>query len=214
MKATLRILTSCVAIAFIHNTSNTANIGGIRLLDKAAKKEISLSVHNPDSTPYLIQAVVRNLNADAQKKTFVIIPPFCHQESGKEDLKHLIIAGTLSQNKESLYRLRIKALPSVPRENNTLQIATSTSIKLIYRPDALTDAHVEKQSDKLNWHVTGERFEGLSYEAYIDGKTGTIDTASAVGIPTFKIHRRTLSMGAGATPGKSSPVITMSFAYN
>jgi P pilus assembly chaperone PapD len=38
------------------------------LLYDGAKKEVSLSVRNPDSTPYLIQTVVSNLNDDAQKR--------------------------------------------------------------------------------------------------------------------------------------------------
>lgn len=214
LKATLPILTGCVAIALIHNTSDTVNFRGTRFLDKAAKKEVSVIVRNPFSAPYLIEAVVKNLNNDVHKSPHLIILPFCHQEGGKENLKRLVIAGTLPQDKESMYRLRVKAIPFASKENKTLQIAAATSIKPIYRPDALKDAHVEKQSDKLKWHVTGERFEGLSYEAYSGGRTGIIDTASAVGTPTFKIHTHTVSMASGNIPGTISPVITMSFAYN
>jgi hypothetical protein len=42
LKATLPILTGCVAIALIHNISDTVNFRGTRFLDKAAKKEVSL----------------------------------------------------------------------------------------------------------------------------------------------------------------------------
>ncbi|PWI81642.1 hypothetical protein DEO48_02775 [Enterobacter sp. CGMCC 5087] len=125
----------------------------------------------------------------------------------------LIISGTLSQYKESMHRLRVKAIPSAPRENNTQQIAVSTSTKLINRSVALKEADSEEQSDKLNWHVTEERLEGSSDEAYSDGKTGAIDTASAVGRPTFQMHTRAMSMADGTTPRKIGPVITMSLAY-
>lgn len=181
LKVTLRRLTSCDAIALSCNICEIVNINDIRFLYEAAKKELSLSVRNPEA---------------------------------KENLMRLIIAGTHSQYKESMHRLRVKAILSAPRENNTQQIAVSTSIKLINRSDALKDADSEKQSDKLNWHVTGERLEGSSDEAYSDGKTGVIDTASAVGRPTFQMHTRALSMADGATPRKIGPVITMSLAYH
>lgn len=161
LKPTLRILTGRDAIALIYNTCDTVNIGGIRFLYETVKKEVSLSVHNPD-------------------------------------------------DKESMHRLRVKAIPSAPRENTTQQIAVSTNVKLINRSDALKDADSEKQSDKLNWHVIGERLERPSNEAYSDEKTGAIDTDKS----TFQIHTRALSMGVGATRGKISPVIAMSFAYN
>lgn len=132
----------------------------------------------------------------------------------KENLMRLIIPGTLSQYKESMHRLRVMAIPSAPRENNTQQIAVSTSTKLINRSVALKETDSKKQSDKLNWHVTGERLEGSSDESYSDGKTWAIDTASAVGRPTFQMHTRALSMAYGATPRKIGPVITMSLAYH
>jgi len=83
LKATLLMLTGCVAIALIHNTSDTVNFRGARFLDKAAKKEVSLIVRNPFSAPYLIEAVVKNFNNDVHKSPHLIILPFCDQECGK-----------------------------------------------------------------------------------------------------------------------------------
>jgi P pilus assembly chaperone PapD len=137
-----------------------------------------------------------------------------HNPDDKANLTRLIIAGTLYQDKESLRRLCVKAIPSASWENNTQQIAVFTSTKLINRSGALKEAHSDKQIDKLNWHATGERLEGLFNEAFSDGKMGAIDTASAVGTPTLQTHTRALSMGAGDTPRKISPVITMSSAYH
>ncbi|HAS1939869.1 type 1 fimbrial protein [Enterobacter asburiae] len=58
------------------------------------------------------------------------------------------------------------------------------------------------------------QLEGLADEAYGNGKTATIDIASAGATPTFKMHTRAFSKDGGATPGKISSVITMSFTYN
>lgn len=159
MNTLLRLLTGCVTIAIVCNASATVTIGGTRILYEGAKKEVSLSVRNPDSTPYLIQTVVSNLDDDAQKPPFVITPPLYRLNGGKENLMRIILAGSLPQDKESMYWLRVKAIPSAPREKNTLQIAVATSIKLIYRPAALKGIDVEKESTKLSWRVSGNKLE-------------------------------------------------------
>ena len=134
MKKILSALLGCAISVTCYNASATVNIGGTRLLYDGAKKEVSLSVHNPDSTPYLIQTVVDNLNNDPQKPPFIITPPLYRLDGGKENMMRVIMSGSLPQNKESMYWLRVKAIPSAPREKNTLQIAVATSIKLILSP--------------------------------------------------------------------------------
>ena len=72
-----------------------------------------------------------------------------HNPDDKANLTRLIIAGTLYQDKESLRRLCVKAIPSASRKNDTQQITASSSIKLINRSDALKDADSDKQIEKL-----------------------------------------------------------------
>ncbi|EBJ8048003.1 molecular chaperone [Salmonella enterica] len=159
MKIILYALFGCVISASCFNANATVNIGGTRLLYDGGKKEVSLSVHNPDNTPYLIQTIVDNLTSDSQKPPFIITPPLYRLDGGKENLMRIIMSGSLPQDKESMYWLRVKAIPSAPREKNTLQIAVATSIKLIYRPTALKDINVEKESEKLSWRVSGNTLE-------------------------------------------------------
>lgn len=159
MKTILSALLGCIVSTICITANATVNIGGTRLLYDGNKKEVSLSVHNPDSTPYLIQTVVDNLNNDPQKPPFIITPPLYRLDGGKENLMRVIMSGTLPQDKESMYWLRVKAIPSAPREKNTLQIAVATSIKLIYRPTALKDINVEKESEKLSWRVSSNKLE-------------------------------------------------------
>ncbi|HHA2008507.1 TPA: molecular chaperone [Enterobacter mori] len=159
MKIILTTLFGYITLTIGSTAYATVNIGGTRLLYEGDKKEVSLSVHNPDSTPYLIQTVVDNLTNDTQKPPFIITPPLYRLDGGKENLMRVIMSGNLPQDKESMYWLRVKAIPSAPREKNTLQIAVATSIKLIYRPAALKDINVEKESEKLNWRVSGNKLE-------------------------------------------------------
>ncbi len=159
MKKILRIVVSCILFSVMQNASATVNIAGTRVIYDGAKKEVSLSVRNPDSTPYLMQTIVENLDNNPQKPPFIITPPLYRLNGGKENLMRIILAGNLPQDKESMYWLRVKAIPSAPKSKNTLQIAVATSVKLIYRPETLKNIDVEKESNKLVWHISGNNLE-------------------------------------------------------
>ncbi|WP_320727301.1 fimbrial biogenesis chaperone [Enterobacter sp. 118C5] len=159
MNIFLRLISGILIIAAAQNTYATVAVGGTRVLYDGSKKEVSISVRNPDATPYLIQTVVNNLTENVQKPPFVITPPLYRLNGGNENLMRIILTGTLPQDRESMYWLRIKAIPSAPREKNTLQIAVATNIKLIYRPAALKNMDVEKESAKLSWRIVGNKLE-------------------------------------------------------
>ncbi len=142
-----------------YNASATVNIGGTRVVYDGTKKEVSLSVSNPDASPYLIQSTIENLDKGSEKTPFIITPPLYRLDGGKENLMRIILAGNVSQDKESMYWLRIKAIPSAPREKNTLQIAVATNIKLIYRPATLKGIKVEQESQKLVWQIAGSQLQ-------------------------------------------------------
>lgn len=159
MKIIFSALLGCIVSASCFNANATVNIGGTRVLYDGDKKEVSLSIHNPDNKPYLIQTVVDNLTNDPQKPPFIITPPLYRLDGDKDNVMRIIMSGRLPQDKESMYWLRVKAIPSAPREKNTLQIAVATNIKLIYRPAALKDINVEKESEKLSWRVSDHKLE-------------------------------------------------------
>lgn len=64
--------------------------------------------------------------------------------------------GNLPEDRESLYWLNIKAIPSSKQVEgvNTLQIAINTRIKLLYRPSAVK-GRPEDVADKLEWRREG-----------------------------------------------------------
>ena len=151
-----------VSSAVCQSANATVTISGTRVLYDGGKKEVSITVKNPDKTPYLIQSSIDNLEKSANKPPFIITPPLYRLDGGKENRMRIIFAGSLPQDKESMYWLRIKAIPSAAREKNTLQIAVSTSIKLIYRPEALKKVNVEQESNKLTWRITGNMLEVIN----------------------------------------------------
>lgn len=59
------------------------------------------------------------------------------------------------------------------------------------------------------------QLESEASEPYGDGKTSTIDIASAPdGKPTWKLQTRAFTKNGGVTPGTINSVITVSFVYN
>lgn len=204
---------SLIACALLSAGVSAANagvvIGGTRVIYDGNKKESSISVNNPDTTPYLIQSWVETLNGGAEKAPFIITPPLYRLDKDQQNVERIVLAGALPQDKESLYWLNIKAIPAAPRKDNTLQIAVKTGIKLIYRPAALKGVIPEELADKLTWqrsgnqiqvtnptnvvmnfneiNVNGKKLEDVSY--VLPGATARFDLPKGVsgGAVTFKI---------------------------
>lgn len=142
-----------IACAVISASVSAANagviIGGTRVVYDGNKKEASIDVNNPDKTPYLIQSWVETLNGGAEKAPFIITPPLYRLDGGQQNIERVVVTGNLPQDKESLYWLNIKAIPSAPKKDNTLQIAIKTRIKLIYRPAGLKSQQPQELSHQL-----------------------------------------------------------------
>lgn len=132
-------------------------VGGTRLIYDGGKKESSLSVNNPDKVPYLIQTWVETTTGGAEKAPFIVTPPLFRLDGGQKNVLRVVRAGgNLPGDKESLYWMNIKSIPSATKEanKNTLQIAVKTRIKLIYRPQGLKGAP-EEVTDNLTWSRSG-----------------------------------------------------------
>jgi len=58
-----------------------------------------------------------------------------------------------------LFWLNIKSIPPAPRQQNTLQLAIKTRIKLIYRPQALKGSVPEMLAARLTWKHIGSQLQ-------------------------------------------------------
>lgn len=137
-------------------------IGGTRVVYDGNKNESSVSVTNPDSSPYLIQSWVESQNGSAEKTPFIITPPLYRLDKGQQNVERIVLAGSVAQDKESLYWLNIKSIPAASRKNNALQIAVKTRIKLIYRPAALKGVIPDELADNLTWRRSGSQIQVIN----------------------------------------------------
>lgn len=129
-------------------------VGGTRLVYDGSKKESSLGISNPDKIPYLIQSWVTVKEGGTTKAPFIITPPLFRLDSGQNNILRVVRAGDdFPSDRESLYWLNVKSIPSSEKTTNTLQIAIKTSMKLIYRPKGLPGS-LEDAAQTLTWKRT------------------------------------------------------------
>lgn len=132
-------------------------INGTRLVYQGEKKESSLGIQNPDNTDYLVQSWVDTGSNNQAKAPFLITPPLFRLDAKEENVLRIVrTGGNLPEDRESLFWLNIKAIPSSKHVEgaNTLQIAINTRIKLLYRPYAVK-GKPDDAADKLEWRREG-----------------------------------------------------------
>ncbi|MGG7521650.1 fimbrial biogenesis chaperone [bacterium BS0013] len=165
------IKTTGLIVALLPLTFSIANagviIGGTRIIFDGAKKEASVSIGNPDSTPFLIQSWIDTPEGVSGKAPFIITPPLYRLDGGLKNIERIVMTGSLSQEQESLFWLNIKAIPSATKQMNSLQIAVKTRIKLIYRPEGLRASTPEEQANKLSWQRAGNEIQVRNPTRYI-----------------------------------------------
>ncbi|ENZ5482569.1 fimbrial biogenesis chaperone [Serratia marcescens] len=165
-------------------------VGGTRVIYDGAKKEAAISVNNPEKTaPYLIQSWVENATAsDSSKPPFLITPPLFRLDAGQENVLRIVrTGGQLPEDRESLYWLNIKSIPSTEQsDQNRLLISVKTRIKLIYRPSGLSGNAAEAYQ-KLTFSRQGNQLRVNNptpyYVAFYSVKVGgkEIKEAGTVG---------------------------------
>ena len=132
-------------------------INGTRLVYQGEKKESSIGISNPDEINYLVQSWVDTGLKKGGKAPFLITPPLFRLNAKEDNVLRVVrTGGNMPEDRESLYWLNIKAIPSSRHEEgvNTLQIAINTRIKLLYRPASIK-GKPEEVADKLEWHREG-----------------------------------------------------------
>ncbi|ASG17114.1 molecular chaperone [Salmonella enterica subsp. enterica] len=144
-------------------------VGGTRVIYNGDKKEASISVKNPDKSSYLIQSWSDTGEKNSEKSPFMVTPPLFRLGAGLENTLRIIrTGGNLPEDRESLYWMNIKSIPSTTEKQdniNTLQIAVKTRIKLIYRPQSLTE-QPENVTGKLTWQRSGNHLTVNNPTAY------------------------------------------------
>lgn len=155
----LNSLIAAVLMVSVNAAQAGVIIGGTRVIYHGDKKETSINVKNPDKYSYLIQSWVDTENVSTTKAPFIITPPLFRLGSSQENTLRIVrTGGNLPDNRESMFWMNIKSIPASEKQSNanTLQIAIKTRIKLIFRPQTLSE-QPDQVSDKLAWRRNGQQ---------------------------------------------------------
>lgn len=133
-----------------HSTVANAAValGATRVIYPANQKQVLLPVTNNDpASVYLIQSWIEN-SGDQKDTQFVITPPLFSMQGKKENTLRIINATNhqLPGDRESLFWVNVKAIPAMEKDQkneNTLQLAIISRIKMFYRPTNLAMAPEE-----------------------------------------------------------------------
>lgn len=152
-----RIITTILITIFAYSANAGVVVGGTRLVYDGSKKESSIRVENPDELAYLVQSWVDSTEGTRNNVPFIITPPLFRLNAKQDNILRVIKVGAnLPEDRESLYWLNVKAIPSSEKKDNTLQIAIKTRIKFIYRPASIQQSP-EEAAKVLQWHQRGKQ---------------------------------------------------------
>lgn len=157
-------------------------LGATRVIYPADAKQTSLAITNTNKKErYLINAWIEN-DRGQKEKTFAVTPPLFVSEPDSENTLRIIYAGpALATDRESLFFMNVKAIPSINKEdhegNNVLQLAILSRIKLFVRPknlsmqpeDAISHLHFERAGNHLKVSNASPYYISL-VNLYLGGK--------------------------------------------
>jgi fimbrial chaperone protein len=132
-------------------------VGGTRLVFKGAVKDTSIGLENTDKSAFLVQAWVEDEKGGDAQSVFLVTPPLFKMAPESASLLRVIKIGNLPEDRESLFWLNVRSIPSVKSgvDANQLTLSVQSRMKLIYRPQALLANTVDAMAAGLQWHCRG-----------------------------------------------------------
>lgn len=107
----------------------------------APQKTVAITLNNDDkTTPFLAQSWVTD--ADGVKTdALMALPPLQRIDAGQKSQVRITqvrgLTDKLPQDRETLFWFNVRGVPPKPGDNNVLQLAMQSQLKLFYRPKAI-----------------------------------------------------------------------------
>lgn len=141
-------------------------VNGTRIIYPAQSREVTVQVDNVGDAPALVQAWIDSGDADQTADTsdapFVLTPPISRVEPGRSQALRVIFSGAaLPTDRESVFWMNVLDVPPSPQntdggEQNYLQVAFRSRLKLFYRPQGLRGVANDAPAT-LRWTRDGDR---------------------------------------------------------
>ncbi|HAE79126.1 molecular chaperone [Morganella morganii] len=126
-------------------------LGSTRVVIENGRNEGSVNVHNREDNNYLIQSWVLD-KSEVPTDDIALTPPLFKLNANTSNALRIVITKDLPQDRETLYWLNVKFIPSVKKsnlDNNSLSFALNNRIKIIYRPESLSGESINQAFEKI-----------------------------------------------------------------
>lgn len=126
-------------------------LGSTRVVIENGRNEGSVNVHNREDNNYLIQSWVLD-KSEVPTDDIALTPPLFKLSANTSNALRIVITKDLPQDRETLYWLNVKFIPSVKKsnlDNNSLSFALNNRIKIIYRPESLSGESINQVFEKI-----------------------------------------------------------------
>jgi len=140
-------------------------LGATRVIYAGDGREASISLHNSDTDrPYLVQSWIDSYPLPGAvpikpgQNPFIITPPIFKLPASSQNIIRVVrVRDGLAQDRESLFRLNVNAIPATDSQlQNRMLIATRSELKLIYRPEGLNVQDALSAYQKLKLSPRGQ----------------------------------------------------------
>ena len=133
---------------------------------QSAKGGVTFTINNNSDQPYLVQSLVRPVDyqtGDVDLKQhkpmpFIMTPPLARFDSRSQmTLRIRRAGGELPDDRESVFFLSVKAIPSQQKEPlpGRMAVTVVSNIKLFWRPKALAERVVADVADQIRFRREG-----------------------------------------------------------
>jgi chaperone protein EcpD len=162
-KAWCRYAVLVAALLGCSQAMSSVVITGTRVVYPADKKEVTVKINNEGSSPVLVQSWVDHGDPASTPSNssapFVISPPVSRVDPGKgQSLRMMFTGAPLAGDKESVLWLNVLEIPakgSTSEDQNVLQMAFRSRIKIFYRPANLPGTP-EAAIEAVQWKVVAQ----------------------------------------------------------
>ena len=159
------ILLAGLLLSTGHSWANIV-INGTRVLYPENNKEVIVQLMNTGDAPALVQSWIDDGDINSTPETanvpFLLSPPVIKvNEHNGQQLRIKKLPSSLPADRESVFFLNVLDIPPRPenlQNQNTVQLAIKSRIKLFYRPSGLKGEPAEAPA-KLTWKLNNAQLQ-------------------------------------------------------
>lgn len=140
----MRALLVAVLLLWVNISWAAITLDRDRVIFNASEKSLSVTIINTDkSNPFLVQSWIEDEQMNKlplNHSPLIVLPPVMRLDGGKKTALRITstsLASRLPADRESLLYLNVREVPRKKPGESILQVALQTTIKVLYRPQAL-----------------------------------------------------------------------------